>query len=48
MCAAVRRGRVPESDRGMADVLTWLFNDGSSSVVAAEPENMSVASLQVL
>ena len=47
-CAAVQRGRVPESEgRGMADVLTWLFNDGSSSMLGAEAESMSVASLQV-
>ena len=32
----------------MADVLTWLFNDGSSSKAGAEAETMSLASLQVL
>ena len=46
-CIAVQRGRVPASDRGMADVLTWLFKDGSSSVVGTDAETMSLASLQV-
>ena len=32
----------------MADVLTWLFNDGSSSMLGADAETMSLASLQVL
>ncbi len=31
----------------MADVLTWLFNDGSSSKAGPEAETMSLASLQV-
>ena len=34
-------------DRDMAQVLAWLFNDGSSSVLGADAESMSVASLQV-
>ena len=31
----------------MEEVLTWLFNDGSSSVIGADAESMSVVSLQV-
>ncbi len=46
--AAVQRGRVPEGEGcDMTEVLTWLFNDGSSSMLGAEAESMSVASLQV-
>ena len=48
MRAALQRGRVPEGEgRGMSEVLTWLFNDGSSSMLGGEAESMSVASLQV-
>ena len=45
--------RLPASgqDSGMAQVLTWLFADGSSSVAdqdgAAVPQDMSVSSLRV-
>ena len=52
-CAATSRGRVPADgqDAGMAQVLTWLFNDGSSSIAGrdavAEPQAMSVSSLLV-
>jgi hypothetical protein len=39
---------MPEAEgRDMEEVLTWLFNDGSSSIIGAEAEGMSVASLQV-
>jgi hypothetical protein len=46
--AAVQRGRVREGEgRGMDDVLAWLFNEGSSSMVGADGDAMSITSLQV-
>ena len=46
--AAVQSGRVREGEgRGMDDVLAWLFNEGSSSMVGADGDAMSITSLQV-
>ncbi len=53
LCAATSRGRLPAAgaDSGMAQVLTWLYADGSSSIAgqdaAAAPQAMSVSSLRV-
>ena len=53
LCAATSRGRLPADgqDIGMAQVLRWLFTDGSSSIAgqdaAAAPQAMSVSSLRV-
>ena len=48
--AAACSGRSPAApdDSGMAQVMTWLFSDGSSSVADADADSqeLSVASMQ--
>ena len=50
-CAVARSGRPPAApvDSGMAQVLTWLFSGGSSSVGGgdAASQDLSVSSMQV-